>query len=140
MATATKTRRRPRTRPPEDQPNGWSLLSSQGKVILYLSLCPDATMQKIAHALKRTERAIARTLRELRRGGVVQTRTVNRRKLFRVNMQASLMHPTIEGYTLDQVFGGLRRQVESSGLNVCEEGFGDDNKTAAASRREQRTQ
>jgi hypothetical protein len=102
------------------------LLSSQGKVILYIALCPDTTMQQIARALGRTERAIARTLAELRSAGVVRARTVNRRKLFRVNMEAALTHPTIEGYTLAQVFGGLRSQVERRGLNVCEDGLLQD--------------
>jgi DNA-binding transcriptional regulator LsrR (DeoR family) len=99
---------------------GWGLLSSQGKVVLQIALCPDSTVQQIARALGRTERAIARTIASLRRSGIVRARTANRRKLFTVNMDASLFHPTLTGYTLRQVFGNLQQEVRSQGLKVCE--------------------
>src|SRR5207249_2877933 len=101
----------------------WSLLSSHGKVVLYIALCPESTVQQIAKALGRTERAIARTIAALRRSGIVRARTLNRRKLFSVNMDASLFHPTLEGYTLRQVFGNLQAQVRHEGREVCLEGL-----------------
>jgi hypothetical protein len=117
---------RPAVRPPEDTDGlDWSLLSSHGKVVLFLALCPDSTIQHTARALDRTERAVARTVASLRRSGIVRAKTVHRRKLFSVNLDASLFHPTLSGYTLRQVFGNLRDYVRREGADVCEQGLPD---------------
>jgi hypothetical protein len=98
---------------------GWSLFSSHGNVVMYLALCPNSNVQQIARALGRTERAIARTVSALRRSGIVRARTVNRRKLFTINLDASLHHPTLRGYTLRQVFGNLREHLGDEDLDIC---------------------
>jgi hypothetical protein len=127
--SATAVRERPvreRRPPAEEDETGaldWSLLSSHGKVVLFLALCPESTIQQIARALNRTERAVARTIASLRRSGIVRARTLHRRKLFSVNLDASLFHPTLSGYTLRQVFGRLREYVRRQGVDVCEEGI-----------------
>jgi hypothetical protein len=115
-----KRRRPPRKQAPIEDAADWSLLSSHGKVVLYLALCPDSSTQQIAAALARTERAVARTLSALRGSGIVRARTLNRRKLFNVDMDATLYHPTLKGYTLRQVFGGLREEVRRNGRNICD--------------------
>ena len=101
----------------------WNLLSSHGNVVFFLAVCPDSTVQEIARALNRTERAIARTLSALRRSGVIRARTVNRRKLFSVNMDAAVYHPTLEGYTLRQLFGNLKEEVRRREIDLCETGL-----------------
>jgi hypothetical protein len=122
-ATAVRERRPPpRKSDYDDDGLDWSLLSSHGKVVLFLALCPESTIQQIARALDRTERAVARTVASLRRSGIVRARTLHRRKLFSVNLDASLFHPTLSGYTLRQVFGNLREYVRREGVNVCEDG------------------
>jgi hypothetical protein len=122
-ATAVQERPAPLTEDEEFDGLDWSLLSSHGKVVLFLALCPESTVQQIARALDRTERAVARTVASLRRSGIVRARTLHRRKLFSVNLDASLFHPTLTGYTLRQVFGNLREYVRREGLNVCEDGI-----------------
>jgi DNA-binding transcriptional ArsR family regulator len=121
--SGTALAERPRVTLDEADGLDWSILSSHGKVVLFLALCPEATIQQIARALDRTERAVARTVASLRRSGIVRARTVHRRKLFSVNLDASLFHPTLTGYTLRQVFGNLREYVRRTGVNVCEDGI-----------------
>ena len=121
-ATAVRRRQAPlRSREIEDDGVDWSLLSSHGKVVLYIALCPESTVQQIARAMGRTERAVARTIAALRRSGIVRARTLNRRKLFSVNMDASLFHPTLTGYTLRQVFGNVQEQMRREGRKLCED-------------------
>ena len=121
--TATAVRERtsaPRRLEADGENLDWSLLSSHGKVVLYLALCPESTIQQIARGLDRTERAVARTVASLRRSGILRARTANRRKLFSVNLDASMFHPTLSGFTLRQLFGKLQDQVRHQGLEICD--------------------
>jgi hypothetical protein len=86
---------------------GWSLLSAQGKVIFYIAMCPDCTVQEIAEALDLTERGVRFILRDLRARDMVHVERRDRRHHYRINLDAPLLHPTIKGLTLRPVLGKL---------------------------------
>lgn len=96
----------------------WSLLSAQGKVLFYIALCPACRVQEIALGLGLTERAVWGLIRELRRTDMLAMRRDNRRHRYSVNLDAPLLHPTIQGLTLRPVLGeiadrGLRDPSEA---------------------------
>ena len=106
----------PRRQEPSDV--DWSLLSSQGRVLFYIALCPDCSVQEMASALDLTERAVWGIIRELRRKGMLVLRRDGRKHRYRVNLDAPLLHPTIEGLTLRPVLGkiaekGMRGTIEN---------------------------
>src|SRR5688500_13293171 len=85
----------------------WSLLSAQGRVLFYIALCPDCSVEEMAQALDLTDRAIWGVIRELRKRGMLTMRRDGRRHRYRVNLDAPLLHPTIEGLTLRPVLGQI---------------------------------
>lgn len=85
----------------------WSLLSAQGKVLFYISLCPACSVQETAIALGLTERAVWGLIRELRRTDMISLRRDGRRHRYTVNLDAPLLHPTIRGLTLRPVLGEI---------------------------------
>jgi biotin operon repressor len=108
-------------RPPEK--NGgdvdWSLLSAQGRVLFYIALCPVCSVQEIAIALGLTERAVWGIIRELRRKDMLVMQRENRRHRYSVNLDAELLHPTIQGLTLRPVLGELAERGERDPDEAC---------------------
>ena len=108
VQTHTSTRRE---RPIEIQrPNSdvdWSLLSAQGRVLFYIALCPTCSVQEIAVALDLTERSVWGIIRLLRSNEMLRLDKDGRRHRYRVNLDAPLLHPTIQGLTLRPVLGEI---------------------------------
>ncbi|MEO8458508.1 MAG: hypothetical protein ABI559_11945 [Chloroflexota bacterium] len=100
---------------PSREPNlDWSLLSAQGKVLFYIALCPVCSVREIAIALGLTERAVWGVIRELRRCNTLNLSRHNRRHRYSVNLDAPLLHPTIQGLTLRPVLGEIAQRAEES--------------------------
>jgi biotin operon repressor len=104
---------------PETPDVDWSLLSPQGRILFYIALCPDCSVQEMATALGLTERAVWGIIRELRQQGMLIMRREKRRHRYRVNLDAPLLHPTIEGLTLRPVLGEVARRGLSSRHPNC---------------------
>ncbi len=85
----------------------WSLLSSQGRVLFYIALCPTCSVQEIAVALDLTERSVWGIIRLLRSNEMLRLDKDGRRHRYRVNLDAPLLHPTIQGLTLRPVLGEI---------------------------------
>ena len=99
----------------------WSLLSPQGHVLFYIALCPGSTTKDIARAIGRRERQIWRIIQSLRRGGMLHLRKNGRRHHYTINLDAPLLHPTIEGLTLRPVIEAAVEQVRSETPDICEQ-------------------
>lgn len=108
-------------RPPErtSQDVDWSLLSAQGKVLFYVALCPRCSVQEIAAALGLTERAVWGVIRELRRQKMLLMGRDNRRHRYSVNLDAPLLHPTIQGLTLRPVLGEIAEKGAREDNDAC---------------------
>jgi hypothetical protein len=98
----------------------WSLLSPQGHVLFYIALCPDSNTKDIAQALGRTERQTWRIIRNLKEGGMLHIRKNGRRHHFKINFDAPLLHPTIEGLSLRSMIEGAVQEVLSQTPDICE--------------------
>lgn len=106
VETDTSTRReRPIELQRPDPTLDWSLLSAQGRVLFYIALCPCCSVQEIAVALGLTERAVWGIIRLLRDSEMLCLEKDGRRHRYRVNLDAPLLHPTIQGLTLRPVLG-----------------------------------
>ena len=99
----------------------WSLLSPQGLVLFYIALCPDSTTKEIARAIGHTERQIGSIVRSLRHGGMLRLRKNGRRHHYTIDLDAPLLHPTIQGLTVRPVMEGIIRQARSEAPDFCEE-------------------
>ena len=99
----------------------WSLLSPQGQVLFYIALCPDSTTKNIARAIGHTERQIWSIIQNLRRGGMLRLRRNGRRHHYTVDLDAPLLHPTIQGLTLKPVVGPLVEQARREDTDICQE-------------------
>ncbi|HUF53379.1 MAG TPA: hypothetical protein VMR52_06370 [Dehalococcoidia bacterium] len=98
----------------------WSLLSPQGRVIFYVALCPACTATEIAMALGMTERGVRFLLRDLIRNDSLLVEERGRRHHYRINLDAPLLHPTIQGLTLEPVLGKLVEEAEREGNAICD--------------------
>lgn len=92
--------------------NGWYIWSSHGTVLFYIALHPDTTIPEIADALCLTQRTIWGVVGDLRRADMLTIRRIGRRHHYRVNLDATFRHPTIEGIPLRTLLGGLNGHVE----------------------------
>ena len=95
----------------------WSLLSAQGHVLFYIAICPGSTIKEIACAVGRTERQIIQTLT---RSGMLRLQKKGRRHHYRVDLDAPLLHPTIEGLILRPIMEPLIEQVRANEPDFCE--------------------
>lgn len=107
------------TRPESPTDIDWSLLSSQGRVLFYIALCPRCSVQEVAVALDLTERAVWGIIRELRRQDMLHLEKQGRRHRYRVNLDAPLLHPTISGLTLRPVLGRIVAGGEANPNQNC---------------------
>ena len=121
MPTVVKEKRRSRNQKPARSPVGeWSLLSSQGRVLFYLALCPGSTVREMAKALDLTERAVWGVTRTLRHSGMLHIRRGDARQHnYYVNLDAPLLLPKIHGLTLRQVLGRVVAQGKREDLDIC---------------------
>lgn len=99
---------------------GWSLLSAQGRVLFFVAGCPEAHVEEIARNLGLTERAVWGVVRDLRRRGMILLRKRGRRHHYVVNLDAPLLHPTIQGLTLRPILGRIAARARSTRPEVCD--------------------
>lgn len=104
----------------------WSLLSPQGRVLFYVALCPRCSVQETSAALGLTERAVWGIIRDLRRKDMLVLSKDGRRHRYGVNLDAPLLHPTIEGLTLRPMLGKVVEQANREPTEGCVRIEGDD--------------
>ena len=101
----------PRDRPNEHRlgdPEGtepFDILEPEARVL-------DCSVQEIAIAVNLTERSVWGIIRDLRRQDMLHLQRDGRRHRYRINLDAPLLHPTIQGLTLRPVLG----QIVEDGL------------------------
>jgi biotin operon repressor len=91
--------------------NQWYHCSSHGTVLIQVAANPDCTISEIADALSLTRRSVWGTIGDLRQRGMLEVRKNGRRHHYTVNLDAPFLHPSVTGYTLGDVIGGLVKQV-----------------------------
>jgi len=89
----------------------WSLLSPQGSVLFYIALCPGSTVEAIARAAGHSQRSVWGIIGSLRRGGMLRLRKNGRRHHYTIDLDAPLLHPTIQGLTIRPVMAGIMRHA-----------------------------
>lgn len=97
----------------------WSLLSPQGRLIFYVALCPGSTVAEIATALDMTERGVRFLLRDLLPNDTLLVEQRHKKHYYRINLEAPLLHPTIEGMTLKPILEPLLEKAEREDISVC---------------------
>jgi len=99
---------------------GWSLLSAQGRVLFHLAACADAPVAEIAEKLELTERAVWGVVRDLRKHGMLFLRKKGRRHHYAINLDAPLLHPTIQGMTLRPILGKVASKAKRQRPAACD--------------------
>jgi Uncharacterized protein conserved in bacteria (DUF2188) len=97
----------------------WSLLSPQGRVLFYIALCPGSTVAAIAHAAGHSQRSVWGIIQSLKREGMLRLGKNGRRHHYTVNLDAPLLHPTIQGLTVRPVMEGIARRARIGADNNC---------------------
>ena len=85
----------------------WSVFSSPGLVLLYLARYPDSTMRAVSDALGLTERQIARIVKDLVAGGMVQVNRHGRRLTYSMRDGALLRHPSVRHVTVGRLLAAV---------------------------------
>jgi len=98
----------------------WSLLSAQGRVLFYIAACADSPVQEIARNLGLTERAVWGVVRDLRYRRMIHLRKKGRRHHYAINLDAPLLHPTIQGMTLRPILGKLASKAKRERPDACD--------------------
>jgi len=83
------------------------LVSSHGAVLFYIAVNPDCTISAIAEAMALTRRTVWGLIGDLRSAGTLHVRKQGRRHHYTVNLDAPFLHPTVNGYTLQALFGQI---------------------------------
>jgi Uncharacterized protein conserved in bacteria (DUF2188) len=97
----------------------WSLLSPQGRVLFYIALCPGSTVEAIAHAAGHSQRSVWGIIRSLRSRGMLRLGKNGRRHHYAINLDAPLLHPTIQGLTIRPVMEGIARRARKGADDNC---------------------
>jgi uncharacterized protein DUF2188 len=97
----------------------WSLLSPHGRILFFIAICPGSMVRDIAKAVGQTERAVWGTVKSLMRSGMLRMHKKQRRNHYAVNLDAPLLHPTIEGLTLRPVLKGVIREARADADEIC---------------------
>jgi len=97
----------------------WSLLSPQGRVLFYIALCPGTTVAAIARAAGHSQRSVSGIIQSLRREDMLRLSTNKRRHHYTVNLDAPLLHPTIQGLTIRPVMAGIISYARKRANNIC---------------------
>jgi len=98
----------------------WSLLSPQGHVLFFIALCPDCTAKDIARAIGHSPRQIWGVLRDLKGGGMLTTRRDGRKHHYTINLDAPMLHPTIEGLSLRGLMEGAIERSREEASDICD--------------------
>jgi hypothetical protein len=80
----------------------WTLVTSHGLVLLFVSSNPDATIRETAEAIGLTERRVAAVIRDLVAAGLLSVRRSGRRNHYTLNHKAHFRHPFLSGVPFRQ--------------------------------------
>jgi hypothetical protein len=97
----------------------WSLLSPQGRVLFYIALCPGTTVKAMARAVGQSQRSVWSIVQRLRRGGMLRLHKKGRRHYYTIDLDAPLLHPTIQGLTIRPVMAGVIRHGRKQADEIC---------------------
>lgn len=97
---------RPATPAPEPPP--WTFLSNHAHVLVSLERDGDLRIRDLADRVGITERAVARILAELERGGYVQAVKEGRRNRYTLDRGLRLRHPLESHRTIGDLLKLLR--------------------------------
>jgi hypothetical protein len=93
----------------------WCLVSSRGAILFYIAVSPSCTVQQIADAMSLTRRSVYGIVVDLKRAGMITTKTVSRRHQFAANMEASFLHPTLPEFPLGVILDELASLRDDGG-------------------------
>ncbi len=100
--------------------NHWYLVSSHGAVLFHIAVNPDCTIGDIADSMALTRRTVWGVIGDLRRAGMLHIRKEGRRHHYTVNLDAPFKHPTLNGFRLRAVLGGLIQQsLAKTGASIA---------------------
>ena len=88
-------------------------------MLFYIAFCPGCTVDEIARAMGLTGRAVWGIVRSLRRSGMVSVSKHGRKNSFRINLEAPLLVPSITGYNLRDMLGGLMAERAGRRSHEC---------------------
>jgi hypothetical protein len=86
----------------------WTLVTSHGLVLLYVTSNPDATIREISDAIELTERRVADIIQDLSRARLVEISRVGRRNHYRLTPDVRFRHPYVANIPFE-AFVGLWR-------------------------------
>jgi len=73
----------------------WTLISTQGLVLIYVARNPGAAIPRIARAIGLTQRHVIKVVRDLRDGGLLVVERHGRRNEYTVNLKNRQIHPDV---------------------------------------------
>jgi DNA-binding transcriptional ArsR family regulator len=73
----------------------WTLMTSHGLVLLYLTSNPNGTIREVAEQLGLTERRVNDVIRDLSDADLIQVKREGRRNRYRLDEAACFRHPFI---------------------------------------------
>ena len=85
----------------------WSFVSNHSLVLTALYQNPDARQRDIADTVGITQGAVQRILHDLAASCHVSVERIGRRNRYRVNPQAPMRHPRLEGVEVGDLLGVL---------------------------------
>ncbi len=78
---------------PRPEPQGWTLLTSHGRVLLLIAQDPDLRLRDIAERARITERSAASIVSDLEQAGYLTKARIGRRNRYVVHGDRSFRHP-----------------------------------------------
>jgi len=85
----------------------WSFVSNHSLVLTALHQNPDARQRDIAASIGITQGAVQRILHDLAESGHVSIQRIGRRNQYRLDPQAPMRHPKLEGVEVGDLVGVL---------------------------------
>ncbi len=89
----------------------WYHVSTHGAILFCIAARQSCTAKELAHELSLSNRQVWGIIRDLRRSGMLRVRKEGRRHHYVVNLDAPLLHPVVEGYSLRHIMGPMVRQT-----------------------------
>jgi len=89
--------------------------------LFYIALCPGSTIKTMARAVGHSQRSVWSIVQSLRRGGMLSLRKKGQRHHYTIDLNAPLLHPTIQGLTIRPMMAGIIRQARQEATDVCQE-------------------
>jgi len=88
----------------------WSFVSNHSLVLAALFLNADARQRDIADTVGITQGAVQRILHDLVESSHVSVERIGRRNRYRIDPQAPMRHPRLEGVEVGELLGVLARE------------------------------